>query len=271
MPSDNIIDAPLTLTGFFPAESDESDNDDDEPSGYSPTFEIQSIPLLGRTLQIRQFDHHSHNANRVWPGTFNLCEFLFRESTTTTTDSLVFWGRVLELGTATGLLAIRLAQASRVHYDSSKQQQQSHYNTEPGIIVCHSVTTSDVVDEHDEVAQNLRFNYKLNDIPADTAPIHVPHTWGTGWQKSVIESGHSNNIPSAFDTVVASDILLYVNAYPALVQTLEEIVTPNNNTRFLMSWNRRMKESQEFFARMETAGFTCVHHGKCVYEFNKSK
>jgi hypothetical protein len=250
MPSDNLVDVPITLTGIFGTESD-----DEEEQAYVSVYEIQKLELGGLTLQIRQFDHHSHNANRVWPGTFNLCDYLLQ-------TGQPFLGNVLELGTATGLLAIRLAQGSKLHASRTRDEASSPF-------LCESITTSDVVDEHDEIAHNLRFNYHLNSIT--NTPVHVPHTWGTGWVwsvESLVQKQPHSFVPPTFDTIVASDILLYVSAYPALVQTLEELVTPH--TRFIMSWNRRMKESQEFFQRMEAAGFECTHHGKCVYEFARS-
>jgi hypothetical protein len=36
---------------------------------------------------------------------------------------------------------------------------------------------------------------------------------------------------------------------------------------FLMSWNRRISESYQFFALMKEAGFVCYHHGRCLYSF----
>lgn len=36
---------------------------------------------------------------------------------------------------------------------------------------------------------------------------------------------------------------------------------------FVMSWNRRIAESNQFFAAMKEAGFLCHHHGACVYSF----
>jgi hypothetical protein len=78
-----------------------------------------------------------------------------------------------------------------------------------------------------------------------------------------------------------SDILLYVSAYPALVQTLKELLDPsffpvptlsgNKNPKFIMSWNRRMKESIQFFDLMTDAGFQHRNEGKCVYTFWKEE
>jgi predicted nicotinamide N-methyase len=252
MPTAPQIDAPQTLTGLFPDDSDDSD----DAASTSCCYEIQSVELAGCQLKIRQFDYHSHNANRVWPGTFVLADYLLLSSSS--------WGRVLELGTATGLLAIRLTRA-----DES---------------FCTFVATSDVQDEDDQVATNVRFNYQLNGIADDAAPLHIPHTWGTGWKQSVerqierIQESDTNGSESStkelvrsllsFDTIVASDILLYVSAYPALVQTLQELM-PSHRQKFVMSWNRRMKESAEFFQLMEEAGFHSEHQGKCVYIFQR--
>jgi predicted nicotinamide N-methyase len=251
MPTAPQIDAPQTLTGLFPDDSDESD----DAASTSCCYEIQSVELAGCQLKIRQFDYHSHNANRVWPGTFVLADYLLSSSGSG-------WGRVLELGTATGLLAIRLTRA-----DES---------------CCTFIATSDVQDEDDQVAANVRFNYQLNGIDDESAPLHIPHTWGTGWKQSVerqierIQSDGSESTKNedlvssllSFDTIVASDILLYVSAYPALVQTLQEVM-PSDQQKFVMSWNRRMKESAEFFQLMTQAGFHSEHQGKCVYIFQR--
>jgi predicted nicotinamide N-methyase len=248
MPTNLQIDAPQTLTGLFPDSSDEED------SGgiVEPTFETQDIALVGERLQIRQYDYHSHNANRVWPGTFNLAEYLLNARHG---EGLLNWGAVLELGTATGLLAIRLALVSTQH----SQDRTS-------VVYCESIVTSDVEDERGEVAENIAFNYRLNRI--EKPPPHVPHTWGTGWKTSMEKAGLDSG--TSFDTIIASDILLYVSAYPALVETLEELIPPDSNSKFIMSWNRRMKESQEFFDRIKKVGFDCTHEGKCIYIFKRT-
>jgi hypothetical protein len=246
MPTNSQIDAPQTLAGLFPPDSDEEE-EEGEPD---PCYEVQSMILAGEKLQIRQFAYHSHNANCVWPGTFNLADYLLVQ-----TDKGAFqheWGRVLELGTATGLLAIRLALSAKLHNDDANADA----------CCCTSITTSDVDDEDGLVHENLKFNYALNGVAHP--PDHVSHTWGTGWMASVVAAGVEER---QFDTIIASDILLYVSAYGALVETLTELMPPYSKARLVMSWNRRMKESAEFFTRMEQAGFQCTHEGKCVYTF----
>lgn len=229
MPDHPQLDAPMTLTGLFPA-----DDNDDEPD-TAPVYEIQTLEIAGLSVKVRQFDYHSHNANRVWPGTFNLAEYLV--------ECGVTLGDTLELGTATGVLAMILTQAQ----------------------CCRSLTTSDVEDEHGEIAENLAYNYCLNAISAPPPPPHVPHTWGTDWARSVSQAGV--DVPNRFDSIVASDILLYVAAYPALVETLQQVMS--ESTVLIMSWNRRMKESAAFFQLMDEAGFDCHHQGKCIYRLTR--
>ena len=105
---------------------------------------------------------------------------------------------VLELGSATGLLACRMKLA--------------------GVL---NIATSDVADGG-SVKENVLYNFALNGV--DAVP-HVEHTWGTGWSEG------------GYGVVLASDILLYVKAYDALVKTLGEI-----GGQVVMSWNRRMEE-----------------------------
>lgn len=238
MPEAPQIDCPLSLGGFFPAESDEEEEE------LNQCYEVQNVDLMGTTLRIRQFAWHSHNANRVWPGTFNLAEYLLVQNEDGTYRH--HWGSVLELGSATGVLAIRLAMVAKQHNPTAIHT------------VCTSIVTSDVADG--EIGEHILHNFKLNDFSKVHIPIHVPHTWGTGWEES---AAGIHNIAEPFDTIVASDILLYVSAYPALVTSLVEIMSPT--TIMVMSWNRRMKESAEFFERMDAAGFNCHHEGKCIY------
>ena len=52
-----------------------------------------------------------------------------------------------------------------------------------------------------------------------------------------------------------------VSAYPALVETLQELMPIAESTMFVMSWNRRMKESPGFFELMEEMGFSYRYEG----------
>jgi hypothetical protein len=293
MPDHPDLDAPQTLAGLFPDDDDEEERNVCKGAGGDSadgsrgemvsdqkaddllrlTFEVQTLEVVGQMLRVRQFDFHSHNANRVWPGTLNLAEYLLRpgnknRSAITRTGP---WGNILELGTATGLLAIRLASNSLSSTDGSPQP----------VFCCDEIVTSDVCDDDDLVAHNLRYNYAINGFDEHRrCPQHVPHTWGTDWAASVQRSQEMRLMngdegpPRSWvlppiDTVVASDILLYVNSYPSLVQTLCEIIPEASASLLVMSWNRRMKESKDFFDRMSTEGFDCAHEGKCIYTFRR--
>jgi Lysine methyltransferase len=150
--------------------------------------------------------------------------------------------------------------------------KESPTSTDP--CLCDDVVTSDVDDEDNLVSRNLKFNYVLNGFSDSLCrPRHVPHTWGTGWDDSVGRAcvARQWETPPSFDTVVASDILLYVNSYPALVQTLCEIIPEESETTLIMSWNRRMKESRDFFDRMASVGFEHLHEGRCIYTFRRRR
>ncbi|GMI36092.1 hypothetical protein TrRE_jg11545, partial [Triparma retinervis] len=177
MPNDRDIDAPINFAGLWP-------DSDDEEEAFVDNGEEQIVEVCGVDLKVRQYAYHSHNANRVWPGTFNLCEYYLSPSPPTGCLSDLKGKRVLELGTATGLLALRMSMSG-----------------------VSNIVTSDVSDGG-LVRDNVLFNFSLNKVP----PVpHLEHTWGTGWGGG------------RFDVVLASDILLYVAAYDALVKTLGEV------------------------------------------------
>ncbi|ETV79278.1 hypothetical protein H257_07333 [Aphanomyces astaci] len=212
-------DAPVSLSGLFAASSDS------EADEFENEFEIQNISIGDDKYRIRVFSFHEANANKVWPGMFSLADFM---------DSHVRYstGRIMELGAATGALAIHLRSSPR-NYD---------------------VMTSDICDDG-AVAANIEFNSILN---GQAIGCHYAHTWGTGWAH-----------PGQIRFVIASDILLYVSAYGALVETLLEIFAVNQAEEFLMSWRRRIADSSIFFDLMKAAGFRVHHHGSCIYSFFK--
>ena len=125
---DGGVDAPVSLCGLFG--TDESDDD----SQFEQVFAVQEGLKIGDvTLNIRQTAWHMANANKVWPGTFSLASFIM--------DNCDHYGtgRILELGAATGALAIFLVNPPRNY----------------------SVVTSDI-DDGGEVAANIEHNFTLN-------------------------------------------------------------------------------------------------------------
>lgn len=72
---------------------------------------------------------------------------------------------------------------------------------------------------------------------------------------------------NCFKYIIASDILLYVSTYPALVDSLTELFDGGTVEEFLMSWTRRIAESKIFFDLMATAGFTMELKTSGIYSF----
>ena len=144
-------------------------------------------------------------------------------------------GLMLELGAATGALALHLC-----------------------ALGC-SVITSDIVDDG-VVEENIKYNFQHNN---QEVVQHVPHTWGEMWPQDQVPS-------SSLHKIIASDILLYVKAYPALVETLTYLFDAGKVTEFLMSWNRRLSTTPIYFQLMEKAGFSVENLPHCLYRFTKN-
>ena len=90
----------ISLNGLFGNTSD-SDNDE-ETSGFQQVYSIDIIQFSSlKSLKIRQFSWHSQNANQVWPGALKLASFIDE-------NRVYSDGKILELGAATGALAIYL-------------------------------------------------------------------------------------------------------------------------------------------------------------------
>jgi methylase of polypeptide subunit release factors len=125
---DGGIDAPQSLSGLF---QDDSDNENEK--SFEQTYEEQSVQIASTSLIIRQYVWHMANANKVWPGTFNLGEFL--------EINLAKYAHcnILELGAATGALSIFLKTLA------------------PEI----SLITSDI-DDGGEVESNISYNFRRN-------------------------------------------------------------------------------------------------------------
>jgi hypothetical protein len=252
--------APIGIGGLFGNDDEEDEGDNSSNNQFEMQFEVQSVPVAGKIYAIRQFSFHCANANQIWPGAMRLGEYLVQLQRDKR-DKFQPGDLLLELGAATGALAMCLV-------DHGLQ-----------------LITSDYDDDDDIIADNLKHNFEANGL---VPPCHVPFTWGTGWAAAVKrydDQHHSNNTDNNTDTdrsravvgikdcriryIVASDILLYVSVYPALVASLEEIFQLHRVEEFIMSWNRRIAESSIFFDLMKAAGFNCVHLGSCIYSFTR--
>ena len=256
------VDLPITLKGLF----DESDSScGEEENGCKSEEEeenVQMMELGGFVLQIEQSSFHPFNANGVWPAAFILANYIkahdnsLRKSNESST-------KVLEIGSATGALAIAL---SKMGFE---------------------VTTSDYAD--DEIEGRIARNFERNGLEI---PLHIPHTWGSGWwvpsseesseEQSSEQKDIDNSPPSIVDFVVASDILIYVKSYPQLVQTFVEIfrgpqesLTSSNNSFMsswhppsclLMGWKRKIADASLFFDMMKDQGFSIIERERGIYQ-----
>ena len=163
-------------------------------------------------------------------------------------------GKILELGSATGFLAIFIAM--KILKASSSSSSSSS-----------SIVTSDI-DDGGIVEHNIKYNFQLNNIDS---VVHIQHTWGSGWSNSLNENTNCCDA-SSFKYIVASDILLYVKVYKELVLTLTELFNGGTIEKFIMSWKRRIAESKIFFDLMSEAGFVCERPSHCngtIYIFTR--
>eukprot|EP01050_Picozoa_sp_SAG11_P034213 SAG11_NODE_11989_length_727_cov_1.523885_2_plen_140_part_01 len=129
---DGGVDAPMSLVGIF----------DDSDGEFEQISETQALEIGGMKFEVEQLCYHSHNANKVWPGTFTLMDYIKLNSERYTPGRT----RLLELGSATGAMAMAMVKLG------------------------FELTTSDVVDEGDEVAVLIKANFERNGLPC---PPHV--------------------------------------------------------------------------------------------------
>lgn len=234
------------LSGLFGATDSDSDG-----GAFEQVYEVKSFVVCDVPMLIRQFSWHSANANQIWPGTVTLAEYLSLDCN----QGLLLSGRVLELGSATGALAIFLLKR----------------NAECDIV------TSDI-DDGGDVEENIKHNFAINGLPQR---LHVAYSWGAPFEEAraaaarrflhQCSSSSSSSSSSGFEIahIIASDILLYVSAFPALVKSLLALFAPPYSAHsFIMSWERRIDVSL-FFALMVDAGFSCRSDGRAIFVFTR--
>jgi predicted nicotinamide N-methyase len=208
---------------------DSSDEEGGDARGGFDNTPQESLVLLGGvSLRLLERPFHPLNANAVWPGAHVLADWCLANM------ELLRGRRILELGSATGAFALFAATAGL------------------------DLTTSDVDDG--EVEETIQSNFALNGFAQ--APPHWAHTWGSEVPASM---------RGAFHYVLASDILLYCASYDALVRTLTALCSPwegRLGATIIMSWQRRLPESAQFFQLAQTAGFKVEHLGRLVYKLS---
>ena len=92
---DGGVNAPISLGDLF------NNDSGDEEQQFENEYENQSLMVGDRNLIIRQSSWHQTNANKVWPGTFLLADFII--SNCEYKDKRFKNQTILELGSATGL------------------------------------------------------------------------------------------------------------------------------------------------------------------------
>lgn len=205
-----------------------SSDDDEDVGAFDNTPSESAVVLGGVQLRLLERPFHPLNANAVWPGAHVLADWC-KEN-----ESLLRGKPILELGSATGAFAL-FAVASAL-----------------------DITTSDVDDG--EVQDAIAANFALNGV--QTPPPHWAHTWG---------GEVPGEMRGRFAYVLASDILLYVSSYDALVRTLSALCSPWDGRLgavTIMSWQRRLPESAQFFDMAQRAGFEVVHLGRLIYRLS---
>ena len=139
--------------------------------------------------------------------------------------------KVLEIGSGCGALAIWLAKRGL------------------------KVITSDYTDVR--IEENLRENCRLNDLP----PLpHISHIWGTPFPRESL---------CEFDTVLASDILIYVSQYTSLVGTLHQVLAAG--AVCYLSNRRRIDTEDTFLSLCTQSGLTVRNLGAKVFEISKER
>jgi hypothetical protein len=146
--------------------------------------------------------------------------------------------RVLELGSATGALAIYLAK----------------HNVD--------IISSDLNDP--TVTQNIEFNFQANGLTAN----HLVYSWNEENEKLQ----HYLDEKGYFDIILGSDILAYEDSFSNLAEALNIFIPPGNyQTIFYMVWKRRSvrKTEEIFFDFLRKKGFNISMSRQKVYTINR--
>jgi hypothetical protein len=103
---DGGVEAPISLKGLFNRDSDSESETNMDGDIFKNEGENQILTIGDKNLTIRQTCWHQANANKVWPGTFLLADYLLANKDKYCNLSMN--SNILELGAATGALSIFL-------------------------------------------------------------------------------------------------------------------------------------------------------------------
>ena len=230
-------------------------------SDYHSTlyYETVQYDFLDSRLLIRQFDDHPTNANALWPEATFLAEFLTATGSFAPVDQpsappslatlhslLPLSARIVELGSATGALAIYL----RLH----------------GL---QHVTTSDLPDPL--VTDNIAHNCHLNSVRHE----HFEHRWGdvAGLRAEMARRGGTG-----WDVVLGSDLLAYESSYEGLSETVSVLLPADEASSgrvMWMCWKRREQKGKDrengWFGIMRRKGFECTQMGRGIWRIQRQR
>lgn len=156
--------APVSLGGFFP-------DSDEEPAEFVNETELVEAKLGSVALSIRQMAWHGANANQIWPGTFSLVDYLL-------SNEKYKDAKLLELGSATGALALALIKAGGFQVTTRYHAQCNPSNwvleeirpvetvfsfvIKAVLITFPCPIPSSDIDDEGVVQENIEWNFKHN-------------------------------------------------------------------------------------------------------------
>lgn len=103
----NYNGATVSLSGLFVEEDNEENTTPSELEQFTNEKEIVEVKVGDISIRICQMSWHMANANQIWPGAFKIAEHIL-QTQFHQPQSRYCDGKALELGAATGALAIAL-------------------------------------------------------------------------------------------------------------------------------------------------------------------
>ena len=230
-------DVPLSLNSLF-YRSDDSDCDSIDKN-FNNLYSSRSITLGDKDFIVREYSWDENNANRIWPCTYLLADYIKK-------NEILYQNRSwIEFGSGTGVLAL---------FISSLNWSISGNTTD----------FDDGID--DNIAKNIKHNFDTNNI---SSICHLRHSWGNEFiptMMNVLNMNSNNQI----EIIFASDILIYAKQYQNLVQSLSHLFDKYGTKTFLMAWNRpKFTNVEDFFTLMKDASFIVNKPSKNIYSFTK--